>query len=110
MQPEVTMKQLLLTLAATILLAGSAFAQTPGPGGDKAVTSTPATATEKATAKASRKAEGAAIAKTAQPGDDRPATAAKVTAKSERKLAAAKRKVEGAKVSKQPKEVTGTNN
>jgi hypothetical protein len=103
------MKRLLLTLAATILLAGSAFAQTPGPGGDKAMTSAPATATEKAAAQATRKAEGAAIAKAAQPGDDRPATAAKVATKSERKLAAAKRKVEGAKVSREPKEVTGTN-
>lgn len=105
------MKRLLLTLAATILLAGSAFAQTPGPGGDKAVTSPAATATEKAAAKSARKAEGAAVAKSAQPGDDRPASASKTkVAKSERKLAHAKRKVEGAKVSKQPKEATGTNN
>jgi hypothetical protein len=104
------MKKLLLTLAATILLAGSAFAQTPGPGGDKAAPSAAATPTEKATAKAARKTQGAAVAKSAQPGDDRPATAAKVASKSERKLANAKRKVEGAKVSKQPKEVTGTNN
>jgi len=104
------MKRLLLTLAATTLLAGSAFAQAPGPGGDKAVPSAAATATEKASAKAARKAEGSAIAKTAQPGDDRPANAAKVASKPERKLAAAKRKVEGARAAKQPKEVTGTNN
>lgn len=104
------MKHLLLTIAAASLLAGTAFAQSDKPGETKAAPSAPATVTEKATAKAARKAEGKAVAKTAQAGDDRPATASKKASKADRKAAAAKRKAEGAAVSKQPKESTGTNN
>lgn len=92
---EATMKQLLLTLAATTLLAGSALAQAPGPGGDKAIAGTPA-----ATQKAASKADGMAGAKITQPGDDRPAKAVKAASKSKQKLATDKHKVEGAKASK----------
>lgn len=102
------MKQLLLTLAASILLAGTALAQ--GPGEDKAMPSAKATATEKAAAKADRKAEGKMVAKATQPGDDRPGTHAKKASKSDRKVAAAKRKAAGAKVSREPKEPGTTNN
>ena len=101
------MKRLLFTLAAAILLAGSAFAA--GPGEDKAVPSATATSAEKAGAKAARKAEGKAVAQASQPGDDRPASASKKASKSDRQSAAAQRKTEGAKVSKQPKEAAGPN-
>lgn len=103
------MKLRLLTLAASILLAGSAFAQTAAPGQDRTVSTAGATQTEKAAAKAARKTQGSAVAKSGQPGDDRPATTARKASKSERKAAAAKRKAEGAQVSRGPKEVTGTN-
>jgi hypothetical protein len=99
------MKNLSLALALAALFAGSAFAQTAGPGQDRSVTSAPATATQKAAAKSDRKAEGKAAVKNEAP-DASPGGAgvAKSATPAERKTAAAKRKAEGAKATKAPKD------
>lgn len=104
------MKKLNLVIAMAALLAANAFAQTSGPGEDKAAHAKPATASEKAEAKSTRKAEGAKVAKStktdAEPGN---ATTAKHTTKTERKDASKARKTEGTKAAKAPKEAAGPN-
>jgi NADH-quinone oxidoreductase subunit C/WASH complex subunit FAM21 len=92
---------LTLALAAAQMLAVNAFAQVKGevdPAQSKAIPAAKATPTEKAAAKAARKAEGAKAAKTAMPGDAKPESVgvAKAATKEERKAAAAKRKTETA--------------
>jgi len=103
------MNRLFLAVAVSALVALPAFAQTPGPGQDRAETSNPATAAEKAKAKAARKAEGRDASRTAVLADDEPGNTAtgERTTKAERKEAAAKRKAEGAKAVKSPKDTSG---
>ena len=105
------MKKPLITLSMAIvaLFASNAFAQTPGPGQDRAAESKKATAAEKEAAKKTRKAEGSAAAKADQPGDDKPGTTGARTkmSASEKAEAAAKRKQAGAAESKSPKEKSG---
>lgn len=104
------MKKLSLIVAMAALLAANAFAQNPGPGEDQASKAKPATASEKAQAKSTRKTEGAKVAKStktdAEPGN---ATTAKHTTKTERKDASKARKSEGAKAAKAPKDAAGPN-
>lgn len=102
------MKKSLLVAAVAALFAAQAFAQASAPGEDKSAVSKPATKTEKAAAKQSRKAEGAAAAKTEQPGDDKPATAATApkASKADKQAAKAKRKSEGSDAAKSKKDVT----
>ncbi len=95
------MNKLVLSLSLVVaqMLAVSAFAQTKGeadPAQSKAIPSAPATASEKADAKKTRKAEGAAAAKAKKTGDADPSSLgkAKAATKAERKAAAAKRKAE----------------
>ena len=105
------MKKPLITLSMALaaLFASNAFAQTPGPGQDRAVDSKKATAAEKEAAKKARKAEGSAAAKADQPGEDKPGTAAARTKLSptEKAEASAKRKQAGAAESKSPKDKSG---
>jgi len=98
------MKQLLLMLAAAVLMVGSAGAQTAAPGQDRSSASPPATQSEKADAKAARKSEGKKVAKSSKSGDDQPTNASKSATKAERDAAKAHRKTEGAKAAKGPKE------
>ena len=102
------MKKSLLIAAIAALFAAQAFAQTSAPGEDKSAVSKPASKTEKAAAKDTRKAEGAKTAKSQQPGDDKPASAgtAGKASKSEKQAAKTKRKAEGADAAKTPKDVT----
>lgn len=101
---------LTLSLALASLLAVNAYAQTTGPGQDKAAPSAPATAAEKAAAKKARLEEGKGVAKTAEGVTDKPSTTAtKKVARSEKDAAKAKRKAEGAAASKAPKDKSGPN-
>jgi hypothetical protein len=102
------MKKSLLIAAIAALFAAQAFAQTSAPGEDKSAVSKPATKTEKAAAKNTRKAEGNKAAKASQPGDDKPATAATApkATKSEKQTAKAKRKSDGSDATKMPKDQT----
>lgn len=93
------MKKTLLTLSIALaqMLAVGAFAQSKGeadPAQSKAAPSAPATAGEKAKAKATRKAEGAKAAKADQPGGTGPESTgvAKVATKDEKAAAKASRK------------------
>jgi hypothetical protein len=95
---SVAMKKTLLTVSIVLaqMLAVSAFAQTKGeadPAQSKAAPAAPATATEKAQAKATRKAEGAKVSKGAKADQGPESTGvAKVASKEEKAAAKAKRK------------------
>ena len=93
------MKKTLLTMSIVLaqMLAVGALAQTKGeadPAQSKAAPSAPATTTEKAQAKVTRKAEGAKAAKADQPSGPgpEPQGVAKVATKEEKAAAKAKRK------------------
>jgi hypothetical protein len=102
------MKKSLLIAAIAALFAAQAFAQTSAPGEDKSAVSKPATKTEKAAAKDTRKGEGSKAAKASQPGDDKPATTATAgkASKSDKDAAKAKRKSEGSDAAKGKKDAT----
>jgi hypothetical protein len=106
-----SMPKLTLSIILATMFASGAFAQTSGPGQDKAVQSAPATAAEKAEAKAARKQEGSIAAKTAPRAEGDPSSlgTARSTTKAERKAAKTKRKAAGAKAAKEPKETSGPN-
>ena len=101
---------LTITVAAASLFAASAFAQKDVPGEDRGAPAYKAAPSEKASAKAARRAEGAKVAKTDQPGDDRPSTTAKAkVTDTEKALAKAKRKAAGVEAEKAAKEKSGPN-
>jgi hypothetical protein len=103
------MKKSLLTLSIALaaLLGMPSFAQKAASGEDRAVPAGKTTLSEKAKAKAARRAEGAAAAKAYQPGDDRPATTAGTKVSDSEKLSAkAKRKAAGIAAEKSPKDPT----
>lgn len=106
------MKKTLITVSVALasLLAANAFAQTSGPGQDKAMPSAPATAAEKAAAKKARTDEGKKVSKASEGVTDQPSsTASGKVAKSEKAAAKAKRKAAGADATKAPKDKTGPN-
>jgi hypothetical protein len=95
------MKTLVLSLSLALaqMFAVSAFAQTKGeadPAQSRAIPAAPATASEKAAAKATRKAEGTMAVKEEAPQDasNKSMGVAKVSSKTERQAAALKRKSE----------------
>lgn len=106
------MKKIALAIAlagAFAAVATPSFAQSPGPGEDRAVSSKPATKAEKADAKKARKAEGAVTAKSGPKADADPSSMgkAKSTTKDQKTAAKKARKAEGAKATKEPKDMTG---
>jgi NADH-quinone oxidoreductase subunit C/WASH complex subunit FAM21 len=101
------MKKSLLTLSIALagLLGMPAHAQKAASGEDRAVPAEKTSLSEKAKAKAARRAEGAAAAKADQPGDDRPGTTASTKVSNTERLAAkAKRKAAGTEAEKSPKD------
>jgi hypothetical protein len=105
------MKKAFLTVSAAIatLLAAGAFAQTDQPGETKAVPSTKPSPTERMQANQERRASGKAVSRsTKTDADSSPDNRGtrKAASKSERRMAAAKRKAEGTSTAKEPKDPT----
>lgn len=100
-------KSILISLAAlalTVLASPVVLAEEAGPGKDRAATSKPATAEEKAAAKTARRAEGKELAKKGEGRLEEPATPPAKTAKAskaEKDAARAKRRAEGKELGKQ---------
>jgi hypothetical protein len=105
------MKKAFLTVSAAIasLLVAAAFAQTDQPGETKAVPSAKPSPTERMQANQERRATGKAVAKSTKSNADASPEnkgARHAASKSERRLAAAKRKGEARSAAREPKDPT----